>query len=162
LQQPLHTTDTAINTERPLPDDAVLSPSLPVQGGPLLQQPLHTTDTAINTERPLPDDAVLSPSLPVQGGLLSPLPLRTEPSLHRYTSMLYEYANISGTQPEYIKEWVSTGVWRCNATFNGVHGVGESRSWKHARHIASQKICETLGITEEYPEVCLLYPSSAI
>jgi dsRNA-specific ribonuclease len=75
-------------------------------------------------------------------------PLEAEQPTHRYTSKLYEYAAGSKKSPEYSKEWVSSDVWRCEAVFNDIHGVGEARSWKDARHIASQKICETLGITE--------------
>jgi hypothetical protein len=125
------------------------TPSSTTSSSPSSEGRGEAKDTPTKTESSVSDNVVPRTNLSVQSGLPLLQPLRTEHSMHRYTSMLYEYASGSSKQPEYNKEWVSLDIWRCEAVFSGIHGVGEARSWKHAKHIASQKICQTLGIIKE-------------
>ena len=67
--------------------------------------------------------------------------------LYRYTTAIYEHAALSGKEPEFKKEWISDDRWRCKGYYGGIHEVGEARSWKTARHVASQKLCKSLGIS---------------
>lgn len=99
----------------------------------------EATDNSTKAESSLQENGVQSTTLSVPGNL--PIP--------RYTSLLHEYADCSGEKLEYKKEWVSFDVWRCEAIFNGISGVGESHSFKLAKHIASQNLCQSLGITGE-------------
>jgi hypothetical protein len=153
LAQPFDTTGTPPFAQ---PSNTTGTPPLPqpfnTTGTPPLSQSFNTTgnsrtDTPIETERPKPDDAVPSPRPSIQEDLPESQTLETGQSIARYTSMLYEDAARSGKQLEYRKQWVSLSKWRCVAVYNGIQGVGEARSWKLARHIASQDICETFGIT---------------
>jgi ankyrin repeat protein len=68
---------------------------------------------------------------------------------HEYTSMLYEHAARCERQLEYKKLMSSPSMWQCEAVFDGIHATGEARTWKGAKHIASQKICQALGMTGE-------------
>jgi hypothetical protein len=148
--------DTAyvpIRTEKYLPDDFIPIPSPSVQGTPRMAQPLketgtRTTDVPLVIDRPLPDNTIPSPKSFTQDDRPSPPPLGTEQSNSRYTSVLYQYAvDSDGQPPEYKKLAISSNRWRCDVVYNGIRGVGEARNSRVAKHIASQNICEKLGIT---------------
>ncbi|KAF1957157.1 hypothetical protein CC80DRAFT_491971 [Byssothecium circinans] len=115
------------------------TPSSSTSTDPSSEDSREATDTATEAESSSQENGVQSTTLSAPGGL----------PMAWYTSLLYEYAARSGEKPEYKKERVSFDVWRCKAIFNGIQGVGEAQSWKIARHIASQNICQTLGIMEE-------------
>lgn len=67
--------------------------------------------------------------------------------LHRYTTAIYEHASLSGQELVFKKELISNDRWRCKGYYSGIQEVGEARSWKIAKHITSQKLCKSLGIS---------------
>lgn len=69
--------------------------------------------------------------------------------MHRYTSILYEYASRFEEDPEFREDWIAPDKWRCNIIFKDVSGIGEGRNKKEAKHVASQRICEALGILKD-------------
>jgi hypothetical protein len=123
------------------------TPCSTTSSNPSSEDSQEVAGALIDTEIPSQGSGIQNTAIPTRGGLPLLQPLEAERPTHRYTSKLYEYAAGSGKSPEYSKEWVSSDVWRCEAVIDGIRGVGEARSWKDARHIASQKICENLGIT---------------
>jgi hypothetical protein len=161
-------TDTPTEIEASLPDGVVLSPVFFVQDSRSPSNIRHSTTPSSTTssrtssedseestvtptviETSLQDDVVPSPGLSVPTSRPLPQPLQTKQSVYRYTTMLYEYAT-SAKKPEpiYKKEWVSINLWRCVAVFDGTLGVGEAQSFREAKHIASQKICQTLNTVD--------------
>lgn len=107
--------------------------------------------TNIEIEGSSPDESARSttPSS-VPGGVPLPQPLVAELPMHRYTTLLFEYAAANSKEnPKYTNKWVSLDVKRCEGVFNGKFGVGEARTYKDAKHIASKEICQILGIRQE-------------
>ena len=161
-------TDTPTEIEASLPDGVVLSPVFFVQDSRSPSNIRHSTTPSSTTssrtssedseestvtptviETSLQDDVVPSPGLSVPTSRPLPQPLQIKQSVYRYRTMLYEYAT-SAKKPEpiYKKEWVSINLWRCVAVFDSTLGVGEAQSFREAKHIASQKICQTLNIID--------------
>lgn len=78
----------------------------------------------------------------------SPLsqPSSNQIPMHRYTSLLWEYGASSGKTPTYVKGWTTQESARYIASFDGIKVVGEAPKSRDAKHDASRKICEILGI----------------
>jgi len=104
--------------------------------------------TAEEAESQLQENVVQSGALSTHGRFPLAQPPEAEPFMHRYTSLLHEHAARSGEKPEYTQVWVSADIWRCEATFDNTRGIGEARSFKDAKHIASRNICRALGIVD--------------
>ncbi|KAF2188905.1 hypothetical protein K469DRAFT_748135 [Zopfia rhizophila CBS 207.26] len=126
----------------------VAIPSSATSSTQSLEDSGEATGTPTDAESPSQDGGVHIGNLSIQDSIPLSQPVEAAHPVHRYTSILYEYAARFGKEPEYKKKWISLKKWRCEAVFDGVHGVGEACNWKDAKHIASQKICKALGIVE--------------
>jgi hypothetical protein len=69
--------------------------------------------------------------------------------MHRYTSVLNEYAALQGEKLIYEKKHLSLdpSSWQCSASFGGISGVGTGRNITQAKHEASKQICQLLNLT---------------
>jgi hypothetical protein len=70
-------------------------------------------------------------------------------NMPNYTSLLKEHVDIVGGDLRYNNKEVSSNpiTWRCVATLDELSSQGTGRNIKQAKHAASRKMCELLGLS---------------
>lgn len=67
--------------------------------------------------------------------------------MHKYTSMLWEFAARSGQEPRF-QEGGILGAWICQASFNGYHRQATAPNKKKARHLAAKALYQALDVPQ--------------
>jgi hypothetical protein len=74
---------------------------------------------------------------------------QNDDNMPNYTSLLKEHVDIVGGDLRYTNKEVSSNpiTWRCVATLDRFSSEGTGRNTKQAKHAASRKMCELLGLS---------------
>ncbi|KAH7125565.1 hypothetical protein B0J11DRAFT_528682 [Dendryphion nanum] len=100
------------------------------------------------TEREIPttENDIQQQDIAMHNNSSQSLPVRVIQPIYRSTSILYEYAASVGGKIDFQNCWIDGDKWQCVGVFKDITGTGEAQSKKEAKHIASQIICQALGI----------------
>ncbi|KAF3037966.1 hypothetical protein E8E12_006628 [Didymella heteroderae] len=128
------------------------SPKSTTSTGSSLEKGSVTSDSDEDTSSSSQDEAKHARTIPQPQSLPVSESLEAELPMHKYTSMLWEFAARSGKEPSFIEGGIP-GAWICEASFDGCCRQATAQNKKKARHVAAKMLCQALQIPQGLTKV---------